>query len=156
MVESRRATRGGVLPRCRFHRGRRAGARSRRCVPRAFPKTAGAARVRRCPEREKARGVVGSVREDPQQTKESFLALDLVDDHEPLQRFERELGIGERRLVRRVFEVEEGDRLPLAADQGAGERRLSDLPRADETDDRKHPQQVPDGCFVSDTREHGW
>jgi len=46
--------------------------------------------------------------------------------------------------------------LPLAADQGAGERRLSDLPRADETDDRKHPQQVSDGCFVPDTREHGW
>ena len=108
------------------------------------------------PRTRKARGVVGPVREDPQQTKESFLSLDLVDDHEPLQRFERELGIGKRRLVRRVFEVEEGDRLPLAADQGAGERRLSDLPRADETDDRKHPQQVPDGCFVSDTREHGW
>ena len=120
-------------------------------------------RFRRLPEQfrsgaaqnEKVRGVVGPVHEDSQQAKEPFLALDLVDDHEPPERFERELGIGKRRLVRRVFEVEEGDRPPLAADQGAGERRLSDLPRADETDNRKHPQQVPDGRFVSDTREHG-
>ena len=89
------------------------------------------------PEHEEPGRVPRPVHQHAQQLEEPRLALHLVDDDESPGGFERQHRIREPRLVGRVFEIEGRDRLRLCPAHAARQRRLANLPRTDESDDRK-------------------
>ena len=110
-------------------------------------------RVRRC-QYQKPGLVFGTVREHAKQTEKSFIALNLVDDDQPTERFQRELRIGQACLVCRVFKIEKGDGTLFALDQLACKRSLANLPCSDETDHGKLVQQFANLGKMLDTWDH--
>lgn len=105
-------------------------------------------------EHQEARLVVGPVHEHPQESKDPRAPLNLVDDDQSPEGFEREPGVGEPCFVGRILQIEQGDGPFVAAGQTAGECRLADLPRADEADDRKLVEERADGRFVARAWNH--
>lgn len=80
--------------------------------------------------------------------------LDLVQDDETLQRAQRQIGLGQPRQVGRVLEVEIGRDIVAPGDQLPCQRRLADLPGADQADDREGPEEVLDALEVVLTPQH--
>ena len=101
------------------------------------------------------RMVAGPVHEDAQQREKSFAVPHLVDDHQAGEGLEREPGIGETRDVGRILQIEERHRSAHAFGQAPGQRRLADLPGADQSHDGELVQETPETRFVADAWNHG-
>ena len=107
------------------------------------------------PEDEEAGRVAGTVHEDPQQAKESFVPLHLVNDHESAKGRQREFGIGQPPFVRGVLQIEGGDGSGCLGDQLACEGGLAHLAGPDDPDDRELVEKVPDLGLMARASDHG-
>jgi len=90
-------------------------------------------------EDEEARRIPGAVDEHAQEREQLRGTLDLVDDDQPAQPLQGQLGLGQGREVGRVFQVEAGDRgVGQAVGVHACQRGLAALPRAEQRDHRRN------------------
>jgi hypothetical protein len=80
--------------------------------------------------------------------------LDLVDDHEATEPFQREEGVREPGEILVVLEVEVRDGIPPSGDHLPCERRLADLPGSEDPDDGVSAQESLERFEFAGTRDH--
>ncbi len=104
---------------------------------------------RRASENQETRGCARAVGQHAEDRKEVRTLLDLIEDNEPTHTCEPERGLLELRQVTRIFQVEERDRDSRSAGDLVRQRRLPDLPCAQQRDDRLLAQQPLEASEVS-------
>ena len=103
-------------------------------------------------EDEEARRIPGTVDKHAQEREQLRGTLDLVDDDQPAQPLQGQLGLGQGREVGRVFQVKAGDRgVGQAVGVHACQRGLAALPRAEQRDHRHNREAGRDLRQVSVT-----
>ncbi len=101
------------------------------------------------PQRQETSSIGRPVDKYAKYPEQSLAVLHLVDDDQPVERIEREPGIGEAGEVGRVLQVEEGDAALFLSGQVAGQSRLADLPGTHEPDHGKLIKQAPEARFMA-------
>ena len=91
--------------------------------------------ARENPESERGKRPPGG--KDTQYREAIRAALDLIDNDEPSQTSQRQLGLPQARKILGTLEVEGCNRPPDSRGYGPGQRGLADLPRAQQADDPK-------------------
>ena len=81
--------------------------------------------------------------------------MDLVEDDDAPQGRQREVGIGQAGAVGAPLQVEERRRPLGAGGQGVSQRRLADLARAQDGDDRVLPEELLQPPHVPRPLDHG-
>ena len=95
-----------------------------------------------------------AIGEHPQHREQLRTVMNLVDDDEAAELFERQHRVAEEREVAGQLEIEADGRTPRRARHLPGQRRLSHLPRAEESDDRELGEQRSDAQNVCGSLEH--
>ena len=93
-------------------------------------------------QHQEARGGIRPVRQHTQHGEEVRQPLNLVEHDEPAQTLKTELGIGEPREALRVLKVEQGDGPRKTLGHEPRQRRLSDLARPQDADNRALAKQL--------------
>jgi hypothetical protein len=110
---------------------------------------------RRAAQHEKSRRPTRPIGQHSQHRKQVGPPLHLVNDHQSAQSFERKHRVAEPRQFFRVLQIEvRACPLPLLHEP-PGQRRLSDLPRADNSHDWMPPQQSPQNRVLAIAPNHG-
>ena len=81
--------------------------------------------------------------------------MDLVEDDDAPQGRQREVGIGQAGTVGAPLQVEERRRPLDPGGQGVSQRRLADLARAQDGDDRVLPEELLQPPHVPRPLDHG-
>ena len=77
--------------------------------------------------------------------KQFRTVLHLIEYHQPPEATQRQHGVGQAGDCRRILKIETRDIDLGVARNGGSERRLADLSRTHQTDDRKSTEQSRDG-----------
>lgn len=104
---------------------------------------------RRAAQHQESGGQRTPVGENPQSGKDVREMLDLVEDDEPPQVSERELGVGEEGPVGRPLEVEVGPIATEPAGDLPGQGRLADLSGPEQRDHGEAPKAAFQGLQVT-------
>ena len=108
----------------------------------------------RAAEHQESRWPLGTVREHPQGSEEIGLMLDFVKDDQTPQWSQAEFGVGKSTRVDLGFQVEGMDGSLAESPDLLRASRLTDLPRPDNQDHGKFPQQPLDVSHVLRSVNH--
>ena len=107
------------------------------------------------PEDEEATRPLRAVRQDAQDREQIRVALNLVNDDQPLQTLENQHGFGQTGQVFGILQVVEVGRPPQAFRKHSGQRSLADLSCADDPDHRESAEQPEQDRQLSFPFDHG-
>lgn len=110
--------------------------------------------IRCCAAEHQVAAIRMAVDHDAQDGEQVGTALDLVEDDQPGQRFESQLGFGEPGEVTGEFQVEPVDRATPRRRNVMGERRLAHLAGPDDGHTGDGPQQVRALVEMATANEH--
>ncbi len=103
---------------------------------------------------EESRGRAGSIRQDPQKREQVWDALDLIQDHEPVERLQRELRLRQTGQIGRLLQVEVRGRSRARLADLHGQRRLAHLAGANNPHDREQVEATLDLFHMSGATDH--
>src|SRR4029079_652220 len=94
-------------------------------------------------ENQEGRWPARTIGENTQDREKLRPALDLIEDHQPSERFESEHRLRQPGERAGILEIEEGRATTDLVGEHPGQRALADLPGAEQRNDGKLPRESP-------------
>ena len=95
------------------------------------------------------------IREYAQEREKVRAALDLVDHDQPRQWLQNEAGVVHQPVqIRGIFQIQPMRGAGVTSGDLSRQRRLPDLPRSENRNDRKRAKSIQNGADVDGTRNH--